>query len=174
MISLKEHFPFHCRLYPWMFTWAYGFSMTVTYPTFHAKWVQMIKQPSPDTSISHGGTIPWPPHSPHRNPLDFSLQECIRENVYATKVRGHNNLINCILTTVTDIRGKTWTTYFCYGFQCHWNICVELEEVSSSSSSEETCKTVTPHYTITYFCSTWCKIQLKIADNFEIFAFHSL
>lgn len=48
-------------------------------------------------------------HSDHLwepDQLHFFLMECIKGNVYATEVQDHDDLINRIVVTATDIRGQ--------------------------------------------------------------------
>jgi hypothetical protein len=48
----------------------------------------------------------WITLSADLRPFNFFLWECNTENVYAVEVQDCDNLINCILVTVTDICGQ--------------------------------------------------------------------
>jgi hypothetical protein len=43
----------------------------------------------------------WPPHL---IPLDFYFWGCLKENIYATKLKDHNNVINQTEEAAADIR----------------------------------------------------------------------
>jgi len=72
----------------------------------------VLNERLPDAWIGRGGPIPWPPRSPDLSPLHFFLWGCIKNIVYAEKIRNIQHLqerITSTTETVTrDMSQETW------------------------------------------------------------------
>jgi len=81
-------------------------------PHFSCFVTDVLNERFSDVWIGRGGPISWPPRSSDLSPLDFFLWGCIKNIVYAEKIRNIQHLqerITSAIETVTrDMIQKTW------------------------------------------------------------------